>query len=68
MKTFKLFITEKNDPSQHGVLAFGRMNPPTIGHAKLIDKVLSIPGRHHIVVSGTQDKKKNPLSGEKLVR
>ena len=26
------------------VMAFGRMNPPTIGHAKLCDKVKSIAG------------------------
>ena len=50
------------------VLAYGRFNPPTIGHQKLIDKVLSIPGDHFIVVSHTQDNKKNPLTaGEKLV-
>ena len=26
------------------VFAFGRLNPPTIGHKKLVDKIKSIPG------------------------
>jgi len=43
---------------------FGRMNPPTIGHGKLLDKLSSISGRdpYKIFVSQTQDAKKNPLS------
>lgn len=52
---------------RRGVLAFGRMNPPTIGHAKLIDAALKEPGTKRIVVSHTQDNKKNPLhADEKL--
>lgn len=51
---------------KHAVLAFGRMNPCTIGHGKLIDKVKSIAakvgGSHHVVLSHSQDSKKNPLS------
>ena len=36
MKTLKRFISEflKNKPV---VFAFGRFNPPTTGHAKLVD-------------------------------
>ena len=49
---------------KRGVLAFGRMNPPTIGHAKLIDSALKEPGEKRIVVSHTQDNKKNPLHPE----
>lgn len=43
---------------------FGRMNPPTIGHGKLIDKLASMAGRnpYRIFVSQSQDPKKNPLS------
>jgi hypothetical protein len=26
-------------PSKKAVLAFGRLNPPTIGHAKLVDAI-----------------------------
>jgi len=64
MKSFKEFITEQNDVNRHAVMTYGRMSPPTIGHAKLLDKVFSIPGHHHVVISHTQDNKKNPLSGE----
>lgn len=50
------------------VLAFGRMNPPTVGHEKLIKKVEEEAKRRkasaHVFVSHTQDKKKNPLSQE----
>ena len=46
------------------VLTYGRMNPPTVGHAKLIDAVLSIPGEHFVFVSHSQDNKKNPLAVE----
>ena len=43
---------------------FGRMNPPTIGHGKLLDKLSSIAGRnpYKIFLSQSQDAKKNPLS------
>ena len=44
------------------VVAFGRMNPPTIGHLKLINKMKSIPGDHLLFLSHSQDPKQNPLS------
>ena len=48
------------------VVTFGRMNPITVGHAKLVDKVKSVSksvgGKPLIYLSHTQDKKKNPLS------
>jgi len=47
------------------VFAFGRMNPPTIGHEKLADKVASEAKRRgampHIYLSHTQNSKKDPL-------
>lgn len=48
------------------VITFGRFNPPTIGHEKLIDAVKRIAGGddYQIYTSHTQDKKKNPLSSE----
>lgn len=56
----------------HGVMAFGRMNPPTTGHAALVDKMHEVAKQHkasHVLVaSHTQDKKKNPLSGEEKVK
>jgi phosphopantetheine adenylyltransferase len=66
MKTFKQLL-ESIQAKDTAVLTYGRMSPPTVGHAKLIDNVLSQPGHHHIVVSHTQDNKKNPLSGQEKV-
>jgi RimK family alpha-L-glutamate ligase len=47
------------------VFAFGRMNPPTIGHGAVVDKVMAEASKrnadHYIFVSKTQDPKKNPL-------
>jgi nicotinamide mononucleotide adenylyltransferase len=63
---FREFILEQKE--KHAVLAFGRMNPPTTGHAKLVDKVKevakSVGGSHHVVLSHSQDPKKNPLSAK----
>ena len=44
-------------------LAFGRFNPPTVGHEKLLKmaKKVSANGTLRIYPSRTQDKKKNPL-------
>src|SRR6056300_351999 len=42
---------------------FGRFNPPTIGHEKLINKVKSVPANDYkIFLSRSEDPKKNPLS------
>ena len=48
--------------------AFGRFNPPTIGHQKLIQKVVSQPANKHLVyLSRSNDPKSNPLPpNEKL--
>jgi citrate lyase synthetase len=43
------------------VLAFGRLNPPTIGHAKLVDKLTRINGDHYLFLSQTQHPKTDPL-------
>ena len=63
---FKRFLEEQKE--KHAVLAFGRMNPPTVGHAKLVDKVKEVAkevgGTHHVVISHSQDEKKNPLSAQ----
>ena len=50
-------------------VAFGRFNPPTIGHEKLLNAVkdASESGDFKIYVSQSQDKLKNPLPyGEKV--
>lgn len=47
------------------VVSFGRMNPPTVGHEKLVNKVKSVArerrGKPLIFLSHSQDSKKNPL-------
>jgi len=47
--------------SDTAVAAFGRFNPPTKGHLKLVNKLTSIPGDHYLFLSHTQDAEKNPL-------
>jgi hypothetical protein len=63
---FRDFILEATE--KHAVMAFGRINPPTTGHAKLVDKVKDVAqkvgGSHHVVLSHSQDSKKNPLSAK----
>lgn len=41
---------------------FGRFNPPTIGHEKLLQKVASLGSEYKIFLSRSQDAVKNPLS------
>ena len=48
-------------PKKVAVTAFGRLNPPTIGHEKLVEKVKSFEGDHYIFLSQTQKPKDNPL-------
>ena len=43
------------------VMAFGRMNPPTIGHQKLVEAVKSNNGDHYVFLSQTQKPKTDPL-------
>ena len=40
---------------------FGRFNPPTIGHEKLMDKTRKANRNYRIYASQSQDSKKNPL-------
>jgi len=49
---------------------FGRMNPPTIGHGKLLDKVKQQAGSqpYRVYVSQSQDSKKNPLSYQDKIK
>lgn len=48
-------------PRKVAVAAFGRMNPPTIGHEKLVEKIKSFDGDHYLFLSQTQKPKDNPL-------
>lgn len=58
MKLRQLF----EEPEKHVSFCFGRMNPPTIGHAEVFKTLASIGGDYFIFVSQSQDKKENPLS------
>lgn len=68
-KSFTKTVVESFKGQQkHAVIAYGRMNPPTKGHAQLINTVHQVAqkhGAHHeVILSHTQDSKKNPLSQE----
>lgn len=58
-----LRIMESGDST--AVMAFGRMNPPTVGHEKLIHKVESVAKDHggsaHIIASHSEGTSKDPL-------
>ena len=52
------------------VMAFGRFNPPTVGHEKLIQKVQQVASQHkdatgHIFASHSQGTIKDPLPQDK---
>ena len=53
----------------HAVIAFGRMNPPTVGHEKMIhavhDHAKSVGGHAEVIASHSHDKKKNPVPQDK---
>ena len=51
--------------SPTAVFSFGRMNPPTIGHEKLVAKINAVAKQNnampHLYLSQSYDSKKNPL-------
>ncbi len=61
---FKDYIKEATEKDT-AVMAFGRFNPPTVGHEKLIQKVRSVADQHnakgHVFASHTELKEKDPL-------
>ena len=65
--SFKNYLTEEDKVAY---FTFGRMNPPTVGHEKLLDKLASAAGKndYFVFVSQTQDKKKNPLNYNQKVK
>ena len=60
----ELFLRE--DDRSTAVFAFGRFNPPTIGHKKLIDTVVNtaqkVNGKAYLFLSHKQNNKTDPLS------
>ncbi len=69
MKKFSEFLSEAASPKAI-VFAFGRFNPPTNGHEKLMDKVASVSkgGTYRIYPSQSTDPKKNPLKFDEKVK
>ena len=65
--SFKQYLVEDN---RIIVFSFGRMNPPTIGHEKLLDAMAKNAGRnpYRMYLSQSQDPKKNPLSYKDKVK
>ena len=65
MKSFLEKLESDSKTHKPVVMAFGRMNPPTTGHEKLVDKVKEIgkdyKAPHHVIISHSNDAKKNPL-------
>jgi nicotinic acid mononucleotide adenylyltransferase len=53
------------------VITFGRMNPPTVGHQKLVQKVQTVARANRadsrIYLSHTQNNKKDPLTYEQKI-
>ena len=49
---------------------FGRMNPPTIGHEKLLNKLAQNAGSnpYKVYLSQSQDAEKNPLSYKEKIK
>jgi len=54
------------------VMTFGRLNPPTVGHQKLVDKLLAIGKKEKadvkVFLSHTQNNKKDPLNYAEKIR
>lgn len=68
MKTFNKFLTEAKDKG--AVFSFGRFNPPTTGHAKLVDKLKQESSGYTplIFTSHSTDTKKNPLTHKDKIK
>lgn len=62
-------LTEETGKS--AVMAFGRYNPPTVGHEKLINKVKDVAKEHnaaaHVIASHSEGNSKNPIPQDKKV-
>ena len=70
MKTLRRLVLETKN-GKTAVLSYGRMNPPTIGHVKLADKIISLSKRQKadpfIFLSPSQNSKKDPLDPSKKI-
>ena len=68
VRSFEQFLEAKQKTA---VFSFGRLNPPTIGHQKLLQKIIQTAkqqaGYACLYVSHSQDSKRNPLSAKQKV-
>jgi hypothetical protein len=68
-KTYQQFLKEQSGKT--AVYTFGRFNPPTIGHEKLLRVVDTTSkkegGDYFVYTSHSQDPKKNPLSHKQTI-
>ena len=69
MRTFRQL---RESTAKVAVITFGRFNPPTIGHAKMINRIIGVAKRNgghaFIFASGSQDAKKNPLPYDEKIQ
>ena len=70
MKTLKSFSQYIVESKKEITVAWGRTNPPTVGHEKLFDatRKAASGGDYKIYVSQSQDAKKNPLDYNSKVK
>jgi len=68
LQTFKEhYLREEADKTV--TINFGRFNPPTIGHEKLLDVSMSKgSGDHRVYATQTTDNKKNPLDWKTKIK
>ena len=67
INSFSQFLVEEE---RVVYFTFGRMNPPTIGHGKLLDKLAAAAGRnpYRVFLSQSNDEKENPLAYKDKVK
>ena len=65
--SFRQYLVEEK---REVFFTFGRMNPPTIGHGKLMDVMSIKSGKnpYKVFLSRSQDSKKNPLTYEQKIK
>ena len=63
-------MTEKKGDT--AIFTFGRFNPPTVGHEKVVVAVANVArkegGEYFVYPSHSQDSKKNPLSQKQKIQ
>ena len=67
IKNFSQYLLEEE---REVYFTFGRMNPPTIGHGKVMDTLASKSGKsdYKVYLSHSQNPKKDPLTYEQKIK